>query len=734
MPRPVDLYFGVLLAGHRSALRQVQRAGVHAMGLFGKGKKKKGQNTAPAINPGPLGKVPTELPEVTPGEAGSTFRTSGPPPILAPDAMLAQTGASKPAAALPKTAAQSRTATLRPTPVPTHDLVDLSTADDDVLNDSDDPSNSATGQLKVALHEQGVDSGQQVMDLLEQIEKQLGQLQHLRTERKTFMADLDKRSAELASRESDIKALEEEARENHRIVDQLKNQADQDADTLKREKSAVEASRQLLDAQRRTLDAHQNALGEQRDKVEQEEKALEEARAELAKIQDASQHAIAALEERDAELAELRAKTEAFESGDDAAQERASQLEDELATANTALEDAQTQLDSLRDQSTHEHDESLAKASQDIEQRDREIENLTKMLDEATQPGAEAPPVNADEFNATRRARLALVRSELNNRARKLHMAHDQLQERKRQIDQKAASLSAAGPMSGVGETQRTMKGERQQLVDYAEALRGERTKILTLKNQVQRSAKRTESRVAAHRASTMLFAIVGSLAVIAGGSWIAANRFSEATYLASVSIAADPADGQATTRQLESWTRAHETMINDPQFHEKAADRLRSRGIRDLATPIGVAEYVKHNLSVESGEPGQITLTVTGVGAPRTERVLESFAAAVAAQGNASRDFRADALPTVVASAALVDPIPVDDPRLELFGMIFGGASAVLLFGGLILWRRIASDQQAFEEKIKMTESDFEDVLPPPMTNIMQSNGQGQAAGISAS
>ena len=581
------------------------------------------------------------------------------------------------------------------------DLVDLATADDDVRPDSNDPSNSATGALKIALAEQGVDSGQQVMKLLEQIENQLQQLQQLRAERNAFMADLDKRNLELDDREQRIQEVETEARENHRIVDQLKAQADQDTETLKREKSALESSRQLLEAQRKTIDAHQQAVHEQRAKLEAEAEALTEAQAKLdeerAQAPDPAQTA-----------------------------EQVRQLEAQLAEARQALEQAQTELAQAKTHasSADQLKQAVDAARAEIEKRDQAIELLTEQLDEATKPGAEAAPVSSgpDAIATLRRDRLKRVRAALNDRARKVHMAADQLRERKREIDQKAAALSAAGgPMSGVGETQKTLRAERQQLVDYAEALKTERNKLVDLKDQVERKARRAESRAAMHRASTMLFAIMGSLAIVAAGSWVAAQRFAEATFLAEVTVEADPAAGDDTTANLTAWTEAHQAMLSDPQFHEKAADRLRSRGIRELTSPSAVANYIEQTMTIEVGKPGQIRLTTTGVGAPRTERVLECMAAAVAAHGNSLRDFRADGLPTIVASAAEVDPTPVEDPRLQLFGIIFGAASGVLLFGGLVLWRRIAADQQAFEEKIKLSEGDFTDVMPPPSLPSMQ-------------
>lgn len=699
------------------------------MGLFGKGKKDKGDDhKAPAINPGPLREVPQHLPEVSPGAAGAGFET-GKPILPANQPGLMPPLSPKPAHAAPP-AKPTRKATLRPSPLPERDLVDLATADDDVTSSQDDPSKSATGQLKIALKQQGVDTGQQVMVLLEQIEKQLSQLQQLRTERQHFMADLDQRKAELETRESRIKELEEEARENHRIVDQLKAQADQDTDTLKREKSALESSRQLLEAQRKTIEAHQKSLNEQKDKFEQDAKALDEARSQLAQDRAQAQHTgAAALAEHEAELARLRDQVEAVETQHAQARAHAATLEQQLAEAHAAVATLRSDLAHAQDQAGPAEAEALqtaqaaiAHAQREIARRDRAIELLTQQLDEATQPSPAPAHTGPDEFLATRRARLSRMRREVNERARKLQLAHNQLRDRKKELDQKAAALSAAGgPMSGIGENQRTLKAERQQLVDYAEALKTERNKLVQLMEQVERKARKTNARAAQHRASTMLFSIVGSLAVVAAGSWIAAQRFAEAAYIATVTIKADAPASDATPVRLESWTNAHVAMLDDPQFHEKAADRLRSRGIKDLSSPTAVRQFVGDAMTIEASEPGQIRLTATGIGAPRTERVLDSFASAVASHSNSMRDFRSDGLPTVVATAAAVDPTPVEDPRLQLFGMIFGGASAVLLFGGLLLWRRIASDQQAFEEKIKLSEGGFEDVLPPPMLGAMQ-------------
>lgn len=61
------------------------------------------------------------------------------------------------------------------------------------------------------------------------------------------------------------------------------------------------------------------------------------------------------------------------------------------------------------------------------------------------------------------------------------------------------------------------------------------------------------------------------------------------------------------------------------------------------------------------------------------------------------------------------VDSTPIEDPRLAVFGAAFGAMTALTLFAGVVISRKLASSKEAFEEEMAPAEVEFEMLSTSP-------------------
>jgi len=226
---------------------------------------------------------------------------------------------------------------------------------------------------------------------------------------------------------------------------------------------------------------------------------------------------------------------------------------------------------------------------------------------------------------------------------------------------------------------------ESDQLFKLREEVSAERDQVRVLAKSTQLKAARSSGALA-----TMFLAI--ALVVGAFGSWMMAGHFSPATYLAEATIAPDEREGALRSSHVESWTMYHRSLLNDPVFIERAAERLQARGFTEMGTPVLLRRVIADRMHITGSDGGGLTISLRGIGSTPTERALDIFVATLINQANAARDLRLDRTSSVVIAAASSGDRPVEDPRTRLFGIIFGALAAVMLIAFALVSRWIAN------------------------------------------
>lgn len=401
-----------------------------------------------------------------------------------------------------------------------------------------------------------------------------------------------------------------------------------------------------------------------------------------ARLASAESELIGAVRARD----ELKSQLESAGVGSEEADRLRDALTaaiDRISEAETGAAAAQEALDTLRAQteaelaqlraSLDERAAEIAKAEQaalETEGENRDLKAKLQELEIELEVSSAQTRPNADEFQIGRRRRLAKQRRILRDQSVKIRRATEALRDRLEQCDQVL-----------------------QKRAELAQAYHA----IVEMR---QRNAKR-EVR------GGVVFGVIGMMAVmgmVGAVSWFVAGRVAPGEHAASAVIAAQGGPREALSGEdAEAWQSYMVDLATSPQFLEQAAERMKRRGITTLGTAGELGREVKARLVVETPSPSEIRLEWRGEGVGRTQRVLDTYAVALATVSNQARARRGDGATTVITSEATAGAEPLDNTRIETAGMIFGGSTGLTLLMGGVLWRRLSAAKARFERDSRM-------------------------------
>lgn len=478
------------------------------------------------------------------------------------------------------------------------------------------------------------------------------EFEHRARELEAKRVDLDVRAAQLATQEAALASvrnnLEGATRERNELSAKL-NQAQQFASQMRQE---LEASRAEIANLKGALDralAQVSSAGAQSTNASQE---LVAARSRLAELQAR----VGELEESAAQdkrkLEQAADLIEHLRAGGGESTAELSKARAHIETLSRELSDCRAKLEESR------HDLSVLEQT---EQRSRELaQRLAEELKEARSFGGGISEVARNRKNRLQRAKLML-----REQSEKLRVAGDALRSRFEQCEQVLA--------------------QRQELVSAREVI-----------NAAQRRLEKTRSR---GRAAATLMYVCMTILLLGGISWIASGQIWPGYFAARSAIGADSRTRTLSQAELAEWQTFHQSLLDDPRFHEAAADRFAKRGLTTLGTAPAVAKFLKDSASAEFNEPGEMKLEVRAEGADRAERIADTLTGALISYANASRQRRVDGAVTVLRQTPAAGNGPIDTTRLQMAGVLMGVGSILAAFGGVLVWRKLANAKSTFEQ-----------------------------------
>lgn len=471
-----------------------------------------------------------------------------------------------------------------------------------------------------------------------------------------------------ATRERELQAAAESLRSSLGTTQSAAEDASTDNSRLRDEmascRSALDDARQRAGELERELadaTARAGAAEAGREQAEQRISHLSELAAEFEALWHVERHCAAGL---------TTALQHAIDHAETSTREQAAELQVRLKTRDEEFTQLEAVLEQLRDRFKSE----LAKAKdaaaradtaeRSLRDRDDRITELTRKLAEAGGAAARAVP-RGDESAARRRDRLGRLRAALRAEHRRLKKGEDVLAKRFEQVE----SASKA------------------------------RAELAAVRDRVIAADRALQRRTARSKAAVSVLAILGSLSILGALSWAVARQVAPATFVAESMVRADGRGRELNDAELEEWLRFHKDTLNDPRFHEEAAQRFARAGRADLGTGAAVAGLISSSVVTDSVLPGEMKVELQFRGRDQARRTLETLTAALASFANAAQQRRIDGGATIVPAAASADDTPTDDTQMYYALAIMGGGVLVAGFIGLAIFRKLASAKSAFEQ-----------------------------------
>ncbi len=542
-----------------------------------------------------------------------------------------------------------------------------------------------------------------IRELNELLESTRGELEGLRSQLEERAAEIEKVKAEsaerLAQREQELRAemdsrLQGEKQSVDERVQALESRLEQANAAIEEAGQAASSER----SRREELEAKATELSQQ---LEAAQKQAEEAVQRASAMESEQGSASEAAAQTDARRAELEAelsktRDQLAEAGRHLsdAQARATAAAEKVESLSTELESVKAQIASAPPAPTGGVDPA------EISKRDRAIELLKGKLDQAmtrVKQLEEQPAAAPVAGGSPQKGELDAMHQKLLAKQQELDVLAHKLAAREKALDQKGSAPKPMSPMAGGGTEE-----EREALRKESEQLFAQREQLAEAKAALDRKARKVAASASKGKAANIMLASVVTMVILAMLSWYGAGQFAKPVHVASVELGVDPQVTDLSARQKAAWQQYHEALLDDPQFHELAARRLKQRGYAEFGTPSDVRAMMSEGLiAKESSADGSLTLLYTGAGRERTERVLDTFSGSLSSFANETRDHRLDGAATALIQPVSTDPTPIEDPRVNLFAMLFGGSCAFALFGSVILWRRMSRDLTQFEDRL---------------------------------
>lgn len=456
--------------------------------------------------------------------------------------------------------------------------------------------------------------------------------------REKLTATMSKRAAELDARESRV--IELEARAGG-TGDALAAELEAARTKLAELAAALEEARGRLEAS--------ESRGAAR--TGEEERELAEVRASLAE-------ATARCVSREAEAAHLRQSQTELET-------RLAETEQLLAEARGAASAGAAPAQDLS-----KYEQAIKILSERLKAAQAQNAVLARQVEDAqaSGPGAGALGADggeADDRNRLRRERLGRYKSLLNAQARKIVQVQNALTKRH----------------------------------TAAEQILSQRAKLAVVARELHRREAQLSSAKARSSTAALMFYAVATLGVLMALSWGIAVKYAPATFAAHAVIQADYKGKQPSEGNAVAWQQYMESLAEDPQLVEAAAERLEQRGIAELSNPGALRQELRRSLLIESATPDSISVSMKGSRPESTMVVLDTLVTAMVSTANAGRAQRPDGIAAEVAKAAQVGDGPVSDQRLTYAGGIFGGSSLLSMACAVLIGKRLG--------KLKRQESD---------------------------
>lgn len=639
-------------------------------------------------------------------------------------------------------------------PAFTPDNTDQQRTHDDILRVLAD-FQSGLHSLK-SLHSQRQDLQLKLLEREKLLAEREAELSQRNAQLQAQQADFEEVSARFAqqARELESRRAESDSRAaayEQRLADQASRYDAQIHDLKARADHASEAARQLADLQQQhaTLQQERAALQHEhammRETITRRAMELQELADRIAAQSQEAGQLRTDLGAKEAEVARLRSELDLTLAGLDESKTRAGAADgelEELRHLTSGLKDLVREYEELWGVERHEN-ASLALRLQDAHAaHDKYEAELTRLREAA------AGAAGGSEEAARARAELAeleagfeKLRTTLKDVVAERDLAQEalsgahareaELNARVEQLVAQAKTLQeqAGQPKRAVPRSERFIQRRKQRLANYRAGLRrqavkikrasdalstryqqceqvlAQRAELAEVRTRVLEAERRVMSAKARTKVSVVTLCVVLVVGVIGALSWVLAREVAPATFLAESTVKAVGRGRDLNDAELEEWRRFHIEVLNDPRFHEAAADRFGRQGLPSLSTPASVADLITSSVSTDTTTPDELKVTLKSQGRDRTRRTLEVLTASLASYANAAQQRRIDGGADVIPDPVRVGTDAIDQTQMYWALAMMGAGVTLSGFLALMLWNKLSHAKTSFENDSRATE-----------------------------
>jgi hypothetical protein len=402
---------------------------------------------------------------------------------------------------------------------------------------------------------------------------------------------------------------------------------------------------------------------------------------------------------------------DALEQENSALSQQNDRLRLELERAQVAAEEARRQVEELVSRAGIEGQASAAAASQFQAERDELMQKIFKLEADLKQAQAQV-----QALASRRRQGEAAASQQSSQRERRVRELVDHLRRRHRRLQRVKALLRERA--AGVRPAPCTGEVRAAPARATVTTLAHEQAQLEEARQKLAAAEKRMARRSAAPRAIVVVGWLLLLLGLNAGGAWLAANLLHPPQLAASVTlVAATETGGPIAAEELEKWVSWHAQRVEDARFLAPLARRMADLRLDRYGSAEVLESRLSQDLTIDSAEPGRLTLSLAGTDKEESLAILDLLASGLASRSKQEAGRLPKAVHSVVegerteggrSRSATMNPVPIEDRRLERAVPIFGVSVAATLTLVLLVARTLGRARRMLETDALLAEPEL--------------------------
>lgn len=369
---------------------------------------------------------------------------------------------------------------------------------------------------------------------------------------------------------------------------------------------------------------------------------------------------------------ELQNEGGAKESQTDSLHDRISQLEADLTDRDRMIASMSEQAKSVSGQEMTSQQAALKSELPSLRDRVAELESELAAAREAS-----SGPM--DESNESPPANLDQIKANLKEAAIHLHRRQERLNRARRLVRESKQSSAQAEPLASPTQT-------REEEADLKRWVQNQRQRLAHDQTRLKDMESRMIKIWAPRNAATVVSALGLLLTILVGASWLTTSYIFPAHNSASVTLKPRTRNvNPLTDEQTAGWQRWHAELVQDDEFKKTLLKRMQDRKMP--VETIDLDERLKDSLSLDTGVPSELTLTLSGTKKREITDLLDVITSTVLIESSRQLKKRTDgAFATAsnerkesgISRYAVINPTAIRDHRKFWMAPIF------LLYGVL--------------------------------------------------